>query len=204
MKDSTTWTRMNSPTLEKYLCSQYIPKKKLEIPRGGSALGCSQTGCWKTEQVLAGSLLFWEIQTHLLHWIWISSNSLAYSTSSWEYPCHMCSLSSPAIQREQKEKECILSFIKSPQSSPLYELLLWSLDVWELRLKPGYNVRHQGNVWCLPPYQKGNSIFSTDFKAKHIFSFFLLFSSVAMESTAPEQYIFVPAVCPALTLETYI
>lgn len=40
-------------------------------------------------------------------------NTLAYSISSWEYLCHMCCFSSPAIQREQRGG-CIPSSIKSP------------------------------------------------------------------------------------------
>lgn len=133
-------------------------------------------------QVLAGSLLFWEIQTHLLHWIWISSNTLAYSISSWEYLCHMCSFASH-IQWQQKEKECTLSSIKVTSTLSRYELLLWSLHVWVGRLNLGY---------CQTSRQTYGSYLQSYLKCPHIYFF-------TSANTPPGRCGFVPAVCNSAT-----
>lgn len=139
----------------------------LEIPWDSSALGCSQAGCWKMVQVLAGSLLFWEIQTHLLHWIWIPFNLLAYSISSWEYLCHMCSFSS-AIQKELKKKKMQIELHKVASTHSRAETVTLIIRYLRWRIKP-WILCQISRQTSDTSYSKVNSTVPSDLKTKRIF-----------------------------------
>lgn len=70
------------------------------------------------------------------------------------FPCH--NKKNNQMHIESKKKKILFS-----ES----ELLLWSLDVWERRLKHYYSVKHQWNIWRLCGWKRKSNV-PTDFNAK--------------------------------------